>query len=279
VRTLVWLVIACAVGISATAQPAGPAFAIDADAAIVTVFIRPTHTAAFDKLLERVRTALASTPGAARQSQVDGWQIFQALDVGQGNTTYVMRIDPAVKGREYDLTRIIGGVAPDQILEFSRAYREAQSGRSVMTMNRVAIAGLGNAADRSAPAPGKPALEPRLAFRGVEAVIVTILVKSDQTAAFEAVMVTLGKAMQSSPVAGRKRQAAGMKIFKGVDLFDGSVPYVMTIDPVEADAEYDVVRLIQEAFPNQITQVFEQYRTAFVGQAVIRLGHRFSMAR
>jgi hypothetical protein len=45
----------------------------------------------------------------------------------------------------------------------------------------------------------------------------------------------------------------------------------MSVDPIVLNVEYDPIRLIQEAYPNQIQQIFQRYREAFVGQSVLRL--------
>ena len=49
----------------------------------------------------------------------------------QGSAVYVMRIDPVVKGEEYDITRLIAEVFPVEVQEIFVKYRDAFAGRAI----------------------------------------------------------------------------------------------------------------------------------------------------
>jgi hypothetical protein len=261
-------------------QAASPAVTIDGDAAIVTMLVRPERAVEFDRIVTRLKTALQASSNPLRKSQAAGWSVFKSSDLVQGNVSYIMRIDPAVKEQDYDIARLIGEAEPGAVTEVNRAIRDAQVGRSVLVMNRIAIDGLGLAAGTPAGEAGPAAAAaPLLAFRDADAAVITVLVRPEQAADYESVLRRLGQALQASAVPVRKRQAAGWKVFKGTQLLDGNVPYLMTLEPVQPRTEYDPMRLIQEVFPSELSDIFRRYRAAFAGQAVLSLGHRVDMGR
>lgn len=94
-------------------------------------------------------------------------------------------------------------------------------------------------------------------------------VKADRTAEFEAVMTRLRDLLAVSGNEVRRQQAAGWRVFRQVaPLADGAVLYVSVLDPVVANAEYDVPRLLAEAAPAEAAQLYEQFRDAHVQPTV-----------
>jgi hypothetical protein len=257
-----------------------PALAIDGDAGIVTVFVRPDKVAEFDQLLGRLKSALANSANPARRAQADGWQVFTSLDRVQGNVAYLMRVDPAVRDQDYDMARLIGEAEPAAAADVARSIRDAQAGRSMMAMNRVNIDGLGQAAaggpaDRGVTPPASLVQS----FPDADAAVITVLVHPERAGDYEAVLARMAKAMQASPVSIRKQQAASWKVYRGTQLLTGALPYITIIDPVQPRSEYDPIRLIQEVFPSEVPQIFARYRAAFAGQAVVTLGQRVELRR
>jgi hypothetical protein len=262
------------------ATPPATAVTIDGDAAIATILVKPEKAGEFDRLLLRLKTALQASSAPVRKSQAAGWSVFKAADLVQGNVSYIMRIDPAVKEQDYDIARLIGEAEPGAVAEVNKIIRDAQVGRSMLVMNRVIVNGFGPATSPQAREAVSPsALAPVLAFQNAEAAVITVLVHPEQAADYEAVLGRLGQALQASAAPIRKQQAAGWKVFKGTQLLNGTVPYLMTLDPVQPRTEYDPMRLIQEAFPSELPDIFRRYKTAFAGQAVLSLAHRIEMGR
>ena len=94
-------------------------------------------------------------------------------------------------------------------------------------------------------------------------------IKADKTAEFEAVMTRLRDLLAVSGDEVRRRQGAGWRVLKqATPLGDGSVLYVSFLDPVVANAEYDVPRLLAEAAPAEAAQLYEQFRDAHVQPTV-----------
>jgi len=116
----------------------------------------------------------------------------------------------------------------------------------------------------AAPAPVVAPAPAALPLAGPSALVLHT-VKADKTAAFEAVMSRLRDLLAGSPNEARRAQASGWRVFRQTaPLPDGNVLFISLIDPVVANAEYDVARLIAEAAPSEGAQLYEQFRDAHV---------------
>jgi hypothetical protein len=94
-------------------------------------------------------------------------------------------------------------------------------------------------------------------------------IKADKTVEFEAVMTRLRDLLAVSGNEVRRRQGAGWRVFRqATPLADGSVLYVSLLEPVVANAEYDVPRLLAEAAPTEAALLYEQFRDAHVQPTV-----------
>lgn len=113
------------------AEPDKPVFTLTSDAAIVTVLIKPDKTADFELVLSRLKEALQKSENPRRKEQAAGWKVFKSTQLAQGNAVYVMRIDPVIKGEEYDITRLIAEVFPVEVQDLFAKYKESFSGRGV----------------------------------------------------------------------------------------------------------------------------------------------------
>lgn len=126
----------------------------------------------------------------------------------------------------------------------------------------------------SQPEPPKPVFT-----IGGEAAIITMLIKPDKTADFESVLARLKEALHKSENPRRREQAAGWKVFKSSQLAQGNAVYIMRIDPVIKDEEYDITRLIAEVFPVEVQELFLKYKDAFAGRGVTELSPLMSMGQ
>ena len=112
-------------------EPAKPVFTLASDAAIVTLLIKPDRTADFELVLSRLKDALQRSDNPRRKEQAAGWKVFKSSQLAQGNAVYVMRIDPVVKGEEYDITRLIAEVFPVEVQDLFVKYKDSFAGRGV----------------------------------------------------------------------------------------------------------------------------------------------------
>ena len=133
------------------------------------------------------------------------------------------------------------------------------------------------------PAPAQPAAPaaptaPVLALDG-DAATITVLIKPDKTADFEAVLTKLKEALAKSETPGRKEQAASWHVFKTSQAVQGNVAYIMIINPVVKGQEYDISRLIAEVFPVEVQEYFEKYKNSFAGRGITPLTKFMSMGQ
>lgn len=114
-----------------SSEPGKPVFTFSGDAAIVTVLIKPDKTADFESVLAKLKEALQKSENPRRREQAAGWKVFKSTQLAQGNAVYVMRIDPVVKGEEYDITRLIAEVFPVEVQDLFVKYKDSFAGRGV----------------------------------------------------------------------------------------------------------------------------------------------------
>ena len=112
--------------------------------------------------------------------------------------------------------------------------------------------------------------KPVLPLEG-DAVVMTILIKPDKTADFESVIAKYKESLEKSEKPARKQQLAGMKFFKSTQMANNNAVYILYVDPVIKDEEYDISRVIAEVFPTEVQDVFNKYKEAFAGRAITPL--------
>jgi hypothetical protein len=120
---------------AAPAEPAKPVLTLNADAAIITMLIKPDKTADFEFVLNKLKEALNKSEKPERKQQAAGWKVFKSSQMAQGNAVYLMRIDPVVKGQEYDISRLIAEVFPVEVQEIFAKYKDAFAGRAITEMS------------------------------------------------------------------------------------------------------------------------------------------------
>lgn len=116
------------------APPDKPVLALNCDAAIITMLIKPDKTADFELVLEKLKAALQNSTRPERRMQAAGWRVFKSEQMAQGNAVYIMRIDPVVKGQEYDITRLIAETFPVEVQDLFQKYKDAFAGRGITEM-------------------------------------------------------------------------------------------------------------------------------------------------
>lgn len=123
---------------SAYAQdaPAAPVLALDGDAATITVLIKPDKTADFEEVLGKLKEAMSKSDKPGRKEQAAGWNIFKTSQAVQGNTAYIMVINPVVKGAEYDISRLIAEVFPTEVQALFEKYKGAFAGRGITPLTK-----------------------------------------------------------------------------------------------------------------------------------------------
>ena len=103
---------------------------------------------------------------------------------------------------------------------------------------------------------------PRVFTGGAGLILYTI--KAASAADFEMVMNKTKEALTKSEKPERKQQAASWRVYKSdAPGPGGNVTYVMIIDPAIKDADYNIVNILNEAFPAEIQALYKSYTDAF----------------
>lgn len=123
----------------ASAQEAKPApvMALDADAAVITILIKPDKTADFESVLAKYKEAFEKSENATRKTQVAGMKFFKSPMQAQGNAMYIIYVDNVVKGEEYDITRVVTEVFPVEVQAVYQKYKDSFAGRQIIPLNKV----------------------------------------------------------------------------------------------------------------------------------------------
>jgi hypothetical protein len=106
-----------------------------------------------------------------------------------------------------------------------------------------------------------------------QAALWTVAIKPDKTGDFERVLARLRQALLMSDKAERRQQAQGWTVLRLMTpLPDGNVAYVHDVRPVVPGADYSVMRILYDAFPDERQTLYELYRGAFVKNVALATG-------
>jgi hypothetical protein len=135
------------------AQAQQPGLTFDADAGLIFMTIKPDKTADFENVMAKLHEALAKTDKPERKQQAQGWKLYKSSDPGpNGNVLYVAVVDPALKGADYTVAKILYEVFPTEVQQLFPQYRDAfAAGINKVNLNLIQNFG-GPATAASAPA-------------------------------------------------------------------------------------------------------------------------------
>jgi hypothetical protein len=95
-------------------------------AGLILYTIKPSGTADFEMVLNKTKEALLKSEKPERKEQAKTWRVYKSDTPAQnGNVTYVMIIDPALKDADYNIVNILNEAFPAEIQELFKAYTEA----------------------------------------------------------------------------------------------------------------------------------------------------------
>jgi hypothetical protein len=137
--------------------PLGRVFA--SEQGLIFNAIRPDKVMDFETVLAKLRSALADSKDPVRNQQGWGWKIFKAAEPGpNGSVLYVFVMDPAVKGADYGIAKILSEAYPNEVMELYRMYTGAFATAGQTLMNLQPVPSLGANPPSAAPASdGAPA--------------------------------------------------------------------------------------------------------------------------
>src|SRR5262245_22826244 len=137
--------------------PMGRVFA--SEQGLIFNAIRPDKVMDFETVLAKLRAALADSKDPVRNQQGWGWKIYKAAEPGpNGSVLYVFVMDPAVKGADYGIAKILSEAYPSEVMELYRMYAGAFATAGQTLINLQPIPALNASPSAAAPAAdGAPA--------------------------------------------------------------------------------------------------------------------------
>jgi hypothetical protein len=122
-------------------QQATPGRSFTSDAGMFFNQIKPDKTADFERIMGRVKEALAKSSDPVRKQQAASWKVFKSVEAGPGgNVLYLWVMDPAVKGADYTITKILAEAFPSEVQELYKTLVDcypAQGGQSIVNLQQV----------------------------------------------------------------------------------------------------------------------------------------------
>ena len=101
-----------------------------------------------------------------------------------------------------------------------------------------------------------------------------VAIRPDKTADFEAVIAKLRDGLMKSDKPERKRQAAGWKLIKlSRPQPDGNITYVHMVNPVVPGADYTIMQVLYDEFPEERQALYDLYRGAFANSLAMAAGN------
>jgi hypothetical protein len=111
-------------------QTASDGHQFASDAGIMLKFIKADKTGDFEATVDKLREALARSNNPERRRQAQSWRVFKAMEPAtNGDAVYVFEIDPAVRGADYTVARILAEAFPAEASSLYRRYADASSSR------------------------------------------------------------------------------------------------------------------------------------------------------
>ena len=116
--------------------PAAPVMALEGDAAVITILIKPDKTADFESVLAKYKEALEKSDNAVRKQQLAGMKFFKGPAAAQG-VPYIIIVEPVIKGEEYDITRVVTEVFPVEVQAVYQKYKDSFAGRGISALTKL----------------------------------------------------------------------------------------------------------------------------------------------
>ena len=125
-----------AAAVPAVPPPAATERVFAGTAGVIFNAVKPDSVKDFEMILGRLKQALAGSSDPIRRQQSAGWKIFKATEPGPAaSVLYVFVMDPAVKGADYGIARILAEAFPAEAPALYRTYIASfASGQSLLNL-------------------------------------------------------------------------------------------------------------------------------------------------
>lgn len=129
---------------AAPAQPAAAKLTFKTNAGMLLVQVKPDQTAAFEEMIAKLRTSVATSVDEAVKQQ-GNLKVYKSSEPGAGgNALYVVLYDPATPGAEhYWLDVVNKTLTPDQQRDPATREMYTKWAGSIATMNQLNLTKVG----------------------------------------------------------------------------------------------------------------------------------------
>ena len=132
---------------AAAQQPAAesgePKLGFTSPAGLLLVQVKPDQVAAFEEMTAKLKSSVAATQDAELRKRAEGWKVYKAAEGMGGNALYVILIDPALSGVEYNPLDVLAkSMTQDQLRdpatqEMFKRYAAAFAGVNKLNLTPV----------------------------------------------------------------------------------------------------------------------------------------------
>ncbi|MEI6668606.1 MAG: hypothetical protein WCP29_10660 [Acidobacteriota bacterium] len=114
---------------AAPAQAAPAARVFTGDLGLMFNVIKPDKVEDFEKVIAKLKDALAKSEDPAHKEMAKGWRVFKNPEpIAGGNFLYVFVIDPVVKDADYTLSKVLAKVFPAEVQDLFKIYSASFAG-------------------------------------------------------------------------------------------------------------------------------------------------------
>lgn len=131
---------------AAAAQPAAPAapkLGFTTPGGLLLVQVKTDQTAAFEEMFAKIKAGLAKSATPELSAMANVWKIYRTKEGMTGNALYVVVVDPAVPGTEYNFLDVLNKtLTPDEqrlpeTQEMYKRYAAAIAGLNILNLTPV----------------------------------------------------------------------------------------------------------------------------------------------
>jgi hypothetical protein len=96
------------------AQPAEPKVGFATGAGLLLVQVKPSETATFEEMIAKIKSGLTASTAPGVSQQAASWHVYKAQEGMNGNALYVVVLDPATPGTEYQFLEVLNNTLTDE---------------------------------------------------------------------------------------------------------------------------------------------------------------------
>lgn len=124
-------------------QPQAGERVFASDAGIMVKFVKREKVVDFEATVAKLKDALERSASSERRRQAATWKVFRAVaPATNGDAVYVFVMDPAIKGADYGVSRILAEAFPVEAPTLYRRYADSFStDQNIVDMTLVASLG------------------------------------------------------------------------------------------------------------------------------------------